>query len=321
MKQILEVKDLRTHFTIKPENMNEKKAILKAVDGVSFDIREGEVLGVVGESGCGKSTLGRTVLRLEEKTSGSVIYRGRDLYSLSARELKEARTSMQMIFQDPYSSLNPRKKISSLLEQPLRIHKAGSPKEIQEKVDALLDEIGLNPKYKNRFPHQFSGGQRQRIGIARALALEPEFIVCDEAVSALDVSVQAQILNLLLDIQDKYNFTYLFIAHDLAVVEFISHRIMVMYLGRVVEFADKDELAKKHLHPYTQALFAAFPKTDPRGREKRKPIVMGDVPSPINPPGGCYFHPRCPHKMDVCAQEYPEMKEVAPGHFAACHLF
>ncbi|MBI9104962.1 MAG: ABC transporter ATP-binding protein [Spirochaetales bacterium] len=321
MKRLLEVKDLRTHFTIRPENINEKKAILKAVDGVSFDIIEGEILGIVGESGCGKSTLGRTILRLEEKTEGLVKYRGRDLYELNASQLKEARTSMQMIFQDPYSSLNPRKKISSLLEQPLRIHKAGTRLEIQDKVESLLDEIGLNPKYKNRFPHQFSGGQRQRIGIARALALEPEFIVCDEAVSALDVSVQAQILNLLLDLQDRYNFTYLFIAHDLAVVEFISQRIMVMYLGRIVEFADKNELKGNHLHPYTQALFSAFPSADPRGRENRKPILMGDVPSPINPPGGCHFHPRCPFKKDICMKEYPEMKEVAPGHFTACHLY
>jgi oligopeptide/dipeptide ABC transporter ATP-binding protein len=321
MKQLLEVKDLKTHFTIKPENIQEKKAVLKAVDGISFDIYEGEILGIVGESGCGKSTLGRTILRLEQKTAGLVKYRGKDIYSMSEHELKKARTSMQMIFQDPYSSLNPRKKISSILEQPLRIHNALPRQEISGKIDALLDEIGLNPKYKNRFPHQFSGGQRQRIGIARALALEPEFIVCDEAVSALDVSVQAQILNLLLDLQARYSFTYLFIAHDLSVVEFISNRIMVMYLGRIVEYSDKNELMSNHLHPYTQALFSAFPSTNPRGREDRKPIVMGDVPSPINPPSGCHFHPRCPFKKDICMIEYPEMKEVAPGHFTACHLY
>ncbi|MBI9108964.1 MAG: ATP-binding cassette domain-containing protein [Spirochaetales bacterium] len=321
MKQLLEVKDLKTHFSIKPENLQEKKAVLKAVDGVSFDVYEGEILGIVGESGCGKSTLGRTVLRLEQKTEGLVKYRGSDIYQMSERELKKSRTSMQMIFQDPYSSLNPRKKISSILEQPLRIHNALPKNEIPGKIDALLDEIGLNPKYKNRFPHQFSGGQRQRIGIARALALEPEFIVCDEAVSALDVSVQAQILNLLLDLQDRYSFTYLFIAHDLSVVEFISNRIMVMYLGRIVEYSDKDELENNHLHPYTKALFSAFPSTNPRGRENRKPIVMGDVPSPINPPSGCHFHPRCPVKKDICMKEYPEMKEVAPGHFTACHLY
>lgn len=321
MKQLLEVKDLKTHFTIQPENLQEKKTVLKAVDGVSFNVNEGEVLGIVGESGCGKSTLGRTVLRLEQKTAGDVLYRGQDVYGMSERELKKARTSMQMIFQDPYSSLNPRKKISSILEQPLRIHDVCPREEIPERIDALMNEIGLNPKYKNRFPHQFSGGQRQRIGIARALALNPEFIVCDEAVSALDVSVQAQIINLLLDIQDKYNFTYLFIAHDLAVVEFISNRIMVMYLGRIVEFSDKNELLKNHLHPYTKALFSAFPSTDPRGRENRKPIIMGDVPSPINPPSGCHFHPRCPFKKDICMAEYPETKEVAPGHFCACHLY
>lgn len=321
MNQLLEVKDLKTHFSIKPENLQEKKAVLKAVDGVSFDIYEGEILGIVGESGCGKSTLGRTVLRLEQKTDGLVKYRGKDIYQMTEHELKKARTSMQMIFQDPYSSLNPRKKVSSILEQPLRIHNALPKQEIPGKIDALLDEIGLNPKYKNRFPHQFSGGQRQRIGIARALALEPEFIVCDEAVSALDVSVQAQILNLLLDLQDRYSFTYLFIAHDLSVVEFISNRIMVMYLGRIVEYSDKNELENNHLHPYTKALFSAFPSTNPRGREDRKPIVMGDVPSPINPPSGCHFHPRCPFKKDICMKEYPKMKEVAPGHFTACHLY
>lgn len=320
-EKILQVKDLKTHFTINPDNLQEKKAVLKAVDGISFDVFEGEVLGVVGESGCGKSTLGRTVLRLEEKTAGQVLYRGQDIYGMNKREMKELRTAVQMVFQDPYSSLNPRKKISSLLEQPLRIHGAGNKEEIQERIDGLMQEIGLNPLYKNRFPHQFSGGQRQRIGIARALALEPEFIVCDEAVSALDVSVQAQILNLLLDLQDRYHFTYLFIAHDLAVVEFISHRIMVMYLGRVVEFAAKEELLTRHSHPYTKALFAAFPQTDPKGRESRKSIVMGDVPSPINPPTGCHFHPRCPYKKAICEQEYPAMKEVAPGHFAACHLY
>ncbi|HAK46439.1 MAG TPA: hypothetical protein DCO79_11045 [Spirochaeta sp.] len=321
MNKILEVNDLKTHFAIQPENMQEKKAILKAVDGVSFDVHEGEILGVVGESGCGKSTLGRTVLRLEEKTEGLVKYKGTDIYSLSKSELKKARTSMQMIFQDPYSSLNPRKKVSSILEQPLRIHNVCQSNEISARIDALLDEIGLNPKYKGRFPHQFSGGQRQRIGIARALTLNPEFIVCDEAVSALDVSVQAQILNLLLDLQERYSFTYLFIAHDLSVVEFISNRIMVMYLGRIVEYADKSELMKNHLHPYTQALFSAFPSTDPRGRENKKQIVMGDVPSPINPPTGCHFHPRCPFKKDICMKEYPEMKEAAPGHFTACHLY
>ncbi len=321
MKKLLEVNNLKTYFTIKPENLQEKKAILKAVDGVSFEVFEGEVLGIVGESGCGKSTLGRTILRLEEKTEGEVLYRGRDIYAMPDNELKKARTSMQMIFQDPYSSLNPRKKISSLLEQPLRIHNVCAKEERPSRIDDLLEEIGLAPKYKNRFPHQFSGGQRQRIGIARALALNPEFIVCDEAVSALDVSVQAQIINLLLDLQDKYGFTYLFIAHDLSVVEFISNRIMVMYLGRIVEYTGKEELLKNHLHPYTKALFSAFPSNTPRGRENRKPIVMGDVPSPINPPTGCHFHPRCPFKKDICMKEYPQMKEASPGHFTACHLY
>jgi peptide/nickel transport system ATP-binding protein/oligopeptide transport system ATP-binding protein len=225
---------------------------------------------------------------------------------------------MQMIFQDPYSSLNPRKKVSKIIGQPLDIHKIGTPEERIDRVAQLMDEVGLNPRFRLRYPHQFSGGQRQRIGIARALALNPEFIVCDEAVSALDVSVQAQILNLLLDLQEKYGFTYLFIAHDLAVVEFIATRIMVMYLGRIVEIADKQELVGNHVHPYTQALFTAFPATDPRAREGKKRIIMGDVPSPINPPQGCHFHPRCPYAVDKCRQQYPPLKEVSPGHSAAC---
>ncbi|MFO7730012.1 MAG: dipeptide ABC transporter ATP-binding protein [Spirochaetia bacterium] len=320
MENLLEVKNLKTHFTMPTKKLGAPKPILKAVDDVSFNVHRGEVLGVVGESGCGKSTLGRTVLRLENKTSGEVSYEGRDIFELDKAEVKHLRTQAQMVFQDPYSSLNPRKKINSLLSQPLRIHTDLSAAERTEKIDSIMEEIGLNPRYKNRFPHQFSGGQRQRIGIARALTLDPEFIICDEAVSALDVSVQAQILNLLLDLQDKHHFTYLFIAHDLGVVEFVSTRIMVMYLGKVVEFAQKEELVAHHAHPYTKTLFTAFPTTDPHARETKKRVVMGDVPSPINPPAGCHFHPRCPHAMDICSKEYPEMREISPGHFAACHL-
>lgn len=320
MEHLLEVKNLKTHFTLPTQSLTGPKPVLKAVDDVSFTINPGEILGVVGESGCGKSTLGRTILRLENKTAGSVHYRGQEVFDLSNTEIQHLRTRMQMVFQDPYSSLNPRKKISSLLSQPLRIHTKLTPIERRQKIDSLMEEIGLNPKYKNRFPHQFSGGQRQRIGIARALTVDPEFIICDEAVSALDVSVQAQILNLLLDLQDKHSLTYLFIAHDLGVVEFISTRIMVMYLGKVVEFADKEELVSRHAHPYTKTLFTAFPTTDPHARETKKRVIMGDVPSPINPPVGCHFHPRCPHAMDICRKEYPAMKEIAPGHFAACHL-
>ena len=316
--KIIEVKDLKKYFTIKAEGANESKSLLKAVDGVSLDVFEGEILGVVGESGCGKSILGKTVMRLHDKTSGEVLYRGKDLFAKDHAAMKEMTLKMQMIFQDPYSSLNPRKKVSKIIGQPLDIHKIGTPEERLDRVAQLMDEVGLNPRFRTRYPHQFSGGQRQRIGIARALALNPEFIVCDEAVSALDVSVQAQILNLLLDLQEKYGFTYLFIAHDLAVVEFIATRILVMYLGRIVEIADKHELVGNHVHPYTQALFEAFPATDPRAREGKKRIVMGDVPSPINPPTGCHFHPRCPYAVEKCRREYPPLKEVTPGHSAAC---
>ena len=316
--KIIEVKDLKKYFTIKREGADDTKSILKAVDGVSLDVYEGEILGVVGESGCGKSTLGKTIMRLHDKTSGEVLYRGKDLFAKDPNAMKEMTLNMQMIFQDPYSSLNPRKKVSQIIGQPLDIHKIGTKEERLDRVAELMDEVGLNPKFRTRYPHQFSGGQRQRIGIARALALNPEFIVCDEAVSALDVSVQAQILNLLLDLQKKYGFTYLFIAHDLSVVEFIATRILVMYLGRIVEIADKNELVGNHVHPYTQALFNAFPATDPRARETKKRIVMGDVPSPINPPEGCHFHPRCPYAVEKCRREYPPLKEVSPGHSAAC---
>ncbi|MBN2510246.1 MAG: ABC transporter ATP-binding protein [Spirochaetales bacterium] len=318
-KSILRVQNLKTYFDV--HNERGEKAHLKAVDDVSFTIREGEILGVVGESGCGKSTLGRTVLRLEEKRGGTVMYRETDLFGLDHRELRAARKKLQMIFQDPSSSLNPRKKVSSLISQPLKIHRTGTPEEIQDRVDALMEEVGLNPLYRRRFPHQFSGGQRQRIGIARALALNPEFIVCDEAVSALDVSVQAQILNLLLDLQDRHRLTYMFISHDLSVVEFISSRILVMYLGKIVEIADKKDLMKNPLHPYTKALFAAYPDADPKNRKEDRMLVMGDVPSPINPPRGCHFHPRCPFAKPVCTEVYPGNTNAEPGHTVACHLY
>jgi len=319
MKPLMEVKNLKKYYQISSRD-GEKKQTLKAVDDVSFEIQKGEILGIVGESGCGKSTLGKTVLRLHEKSEGQVFYDDRDLFSLDHKEMIKIRRRMQMVFQDPFSSLNPRKKVASLIEQPLRIHKVGTPQEIAEKVEAIMAEVGINPHYKKRFPHQFSGGQRQRIGIARALALNPEFVVCDEAVSALDVSVQAQILNLLLDLRGKHDLTYMFIAHDLAVVEYISTRIVVMYLGKIIEVANKDELVKHRNHPYSKALFNAFPLTDPHKRAGKKKIVMGDVPSPVNPPKGCHFHPRCPFALDICKQEYPELKEVAPGHLSACHL-
>ena len=320
-ERILEVRNLRKHFEIKPENLAEKLALLKAVDDVSFDVFRGEVVGIVGESGCGKSTLGRTLVALHGKTAGSVLYRGRDIFSLGPAELKALRRNVQMIFQDPFSSLNPRKKVRTIIGQPLRIHAMGTREEIRGRIASLMAEGGLSVEQRNRYPHQFSGGQRQRIGIARALALNPELVVCDEAVSALDVSIQAQILNLLLDLRDRYRLTYLFIAHDLAVVQFISTRIMVMYLGKIVERADKAELGKTRLHPYTQALFAASPSPDPDRRGKSARAIMGDVPSPIRPPPGCHFHPRCPFAKPVCRSEYPAEREVSPGHLVSCHLY
>ncbi len=320
-KTLLQVDNLKTFYPLRKKDDQGRPLAVKAVNDVSLTLKKGEILGVVGESGCGKSTLGRTILRLEEKTEGSVLYRDQDVFGMNRQEMKDLRRDVQMIFQDPYSSLNPRRKVLSLIGQPLKIHGMGTKAEIQEKVQSLMAEVGINPLYMNRFPHQFSGGQRQRIGIARALALQPRFMVCDEAVSALDVSVQAQILNLLLDLREKYDLTYLFIAHDLAVVEFISTRILVMYLGKAVEWADKEELVQRHLHPYTKALFEAFPMADPSRRAADVKPPMGDVPSPINPPAGCFFHPRCPYCKPECTREYPETKEVSPGHFVACHLY
>jgi peptide/nickel transport system ATP-binding protein/oligopeptide transport system ATP-binding protein len=313
MDTLLEVLQVAKHFNLPG------KAVLKAVDGVTFDLRRGETLGVVGESGCGKSTLGKTLLRLEEPTAGTALLEGVDLFRLGRAQLKAARRRMQMIFQDPFSSLNPRRCAAAIIEQPLVIHGLGNRAERRERVDQLMDEVGLDLRYRNRYPHQFSGGQRQRIGIARALALNPELVICDEAVSALDVSIQAQIINLLRDLQRAHGLTYIFIAHDLSVVEFISDRILVMYLGRVVEEAPKRDLVARRLHPYTQALFEASPVLDPDLRGRRT-AVSGDLPSPIDPPRGCHFHPRCPHATDRCREQYPERREVAPGHFASCHL-
>jgi oligopeptide/dipeptide ABC transporter ATP-binding protein len=314
MDTLLEARQVAKHFDLKGG------MVLKAVDGVSFDLRRGTTLGVVGESGCGKSTLGKTLLRLEEPTGGSALLDGIDLFGLDRAQLKAARRRMQMIFQDPFSSLNPRRSAGAIIEQPLVIHRMGGRAGRRDRVAHLMDEVGLDLRYRNRYPHQFSGGQRQRIGIARALALNPELIICDEAVSALDVSIQAQIINLLLDLQQAHGLTYLFIAHDLSVVEFISDRILVMYLGRIVEDAPKAELVAKHLHPYTQALFEASPILDPDLRGART-TVPGDLPSPIDPPRGCHFHPRCPRATERCREAYPERKEVAPGHFTSCHLY
>lgn len=313
---LLGARDIRKSFTIKDDRSPAQE--LKAVDGVSLDIAPGEIVGVVGESGCGKSTLGKTLMRLYEPTEGELYWKGEDMLPLKGEKLKTMRKDMQMIFQDPFSSLNPRKRIKDVISQPLRVHSVGDADEIAARTEAVMRETGINPAYGRRYPHQFSGGQRQRIGIARALALEPEFVVCDEAVSALDVSIQAQILNLLLDLRDKHGFANLFISHDLSVVEFIAERVLVMYLGRIVEKASKTDLMKQPLHPYTRALLEAFPTADPSLRGRKKQIVVGDVPSPLNPPTGCHFHPRCPLATDRCREAYPPLVEVSPGREVAC---
>jgi oligopeptide/dipeptide ABC transporter ATP-binding protein len=312
---LVEIKDLKKHFPAA------HKQIVRAVDGVSFAIRRGETLGLVGESGCGKTTIGRCLLRLIEPTSGEISFGGRDLLKLRRGQLRELRRRMQIIFQDPYSSLNPRMKVGSIIGEPLEIHGVSDRRERRARVAELLSVVGLDPDYANRYPHQFSGGQRQRIGIARALALNPDFIVADEPVSALDVSVQAQVVNLLQDLQEKFGLTYLFISHGLAVVKHISTRVGVMYLGKLVELAPAEEIYAQPLHPYTQALLAAIPVPDPDAKKESKQKLGGDVPNPIAPPPGCRFHTRCPHATDRCRAEEPEFEEIAPGHFVACFLY
>lgn len=311
-QRLVDVRKLVKHFPV--DNSDD---VVQAVDDVTFDIIAGETLGLVGESGCGKSTVGRCLLRLHEPTSGEVLFEGKNIIGLPNTEMQTLRREMQIIFQDPYASLNPRLSIRSIISEPLKIHRIGSRIEQDDRVADLLKKVGLDPKYADRYPHEFSGGQRQRIGIARALALNPKLIICDEPVSALDVSVQAQVVNLLQDLQDEFGLTYLFISHGLAVVEHISDRVAVMYLGKIVEICEARELYDMPLHPYTKALLSAIPQPDPK--QKRERIVLtGDVPTPINPPSGCRFRTRCPMAIDECASVSPELKEITPGHFAAC---
>jgi oligopeptide transport system ATP-binding protein len=318
---ILKVEDLVMHFPIRRGVFQRTVGYVHAVDGISFDIHRGETLGLVGESGCGKTTTGRTVLQLYRPTSGKVNFEGEDLVNMRGEKLRLMRRKMQMIFQDPYASLNPRMTVEEIIGEPLIVHEIAHGEEIRKRVQDLLSLVRLNPAYIDRFPHEFSGGQRQRIGVARALALNPDLIVCDEPISALDVSVQAQVVNLLEDLQEKLNLTYLFIAHDLSMVRHISNRVAVMYLGIFAELADRDELYGNPLHPYTTALLSAVPIPNPVTEEKRKRIILeGDVPSPINPPSGCRFRTRCPYAEKICEQERPTWREVKKGHHVACHL-
>lgn len=316
---LLEVKDLKKYFPIKKGILSQTIGYVKAVDGVSFALKRGETLGLVGESGCGKTTVGRSILRLIEPTSGQVIFNGQNMLTLDREKLRQVRASIQIIFQDPFSSLDPRMNAGQIIAEPIRNHLKISKSEIRNRVAYLMERVGLLPEQMRRYPHEFSGGQRQRIGIARALALNPSVIICDEPVSALDVSIQAQVINLLARLQEQMNLSYLFIAHDLSVVEHISNRVAVMYLGHIVELATDQELYQNPLHPYSQALLSAVPIPDPE-IQRKKILLQGDVPSPINPPPGCSFHTRCAVCEAICSRQAPQLKEVGDGHWVACHL-
>ena len=318
---ILMVNKLRKYFPIKGGMVSRTVGYVKAVDGITFNIRRGTTMGLVGESGCGKTTVGRTILRLSgEKTGGQVLFNGQEVYDLSPKEMRPLRTKMQIIFQDPFSSLSPRLPVGEIIGEAVREHNLVPANEFDDYIDKIMDNCGLQPFHKDRYPHEFSGGQRQRICIARALALNPEFVVCDEPVSALDVSIQAQIINLLKDLQEQYKLTYLFISHDLSVVEHISDSVGVMYLGSLVEYGDTADIFRNPLHPYTKALFSAIPVPDPTVKMDRI-VLEGSIPSPANPPAGCKFHTRCKYCMERCKVEAPEQKEIEPGHYVVCHLF
>jgi oligopeptide transport system ATP-binding protein len=320
-RPLLSIRRVKKYFPIKEGILFRREtARVHAVDDVSLDLRAGETVGLVGESGCGKSTLGRCVIRLHELTEGEIEFDGRDISTLGRKELRPVRRDIQMVFQDPYASLNPRKRVGTIVSDPMRIHGVGDRHVVKARTQELLSKVGLSPEHYNRYPHEFSGGQRQRIGVARALALNPKLIVADEPVSALDVSIQAQVVNLLDDLQDEFDLTYLFIAHDLAVVRHVSDRIAVMYLGKIVEVSPADELYARPVHPYTEALLSAVPIPDPDQSERRERIVLeGDVPSPITPPSGCRFHPRCRYATEICAAEEPPLVGHGGGHLAACH--
>lgn len=318
---LLEINDLVKHFTQKGFILGRERLRIKAVDGISLHLTSGETLGVVGESGCGKSTLARCILKLLEPTSGQVVFRGIDISDYTRSQMRSLRREMMMVFQDPFGSLNPRKRVGWIVGEPLEVHRWGTKTEIKERVQSLLERVGLNPEHYNRLPHEFSGGQRQRIGIARALALEPKLIVCDEPVSALDVSVQAQILNLLSDLRDEFGLSYIFITHNLDVVRYVADRVLVMYLGKAVESAPVEDLYHHPRHPYTASLLSAVPIPNPRLARLRSPVVLeGDVPSPINPPSACRFHPRCPRAQAICRREYPEHEVLQNDHFVDCHF-